>query len=137
VDVYFDGIENFVEHVSILFSAISVVFVMINFIIYKKHNRESDYIKIKQDATTNLIKMVEIHHQIVYRMWEKSDKDNNGLSYLHKLLDEYEKKLERSKINEIKTDRWKDVLQKIYDDFLQLIKISWDNILDMCIMCSN
>ena len=68
--------------------------------------------------------MVEIHRQIVYRMRKKSDKDNNGLSYLHKLLDECEKKLERSKINEIKTDRWKDVLQKIYDDFLQLIKIS-------------
>ena len=56
------------EHVSILFSAISVAFVIINYYYLQKHNRESDYMKLKQDATTNLIKMIEIHYQIVYRM---------------------------------------------------------------------
>lgn len=96
---YFIEIGNIMKHVSILFSAISVAFVIINFYYLQKHNRESDYMKLKQDATTNLIKMIEIHHQIVYRMRKKSDKENNGLVYLHNLLDEYEKKLKESGIS--------------------------------------
>ena len=110
-------IKYLVEHLSTLLSAISVTFVVINFYYLQKHNRESDYVRLRQDVTTNIVKMVEIHHQIVYRMRKKSNKENNGLAYLHNLVDEYEEKLQKSKICDINTDEWENILQEVYNDF--------------------
>ncbi len=58
----FLDIKDSIEGLSTVLSSVSVVFVIINFYYLQKHNRESDYMKLKQDVTTNLIKMIEIHY---------------------------------------------------------------------------